>query len=954
MSKNLFNSNTFNSKNIKNSNTIEGITLNDAEVDSLTATTATIENLINSEVQANTAKVGITQTQADEITSFRETILSTGQIEIATNSAPQLLVNRSSGGGDGIVRVRGGRTNTGHETAQLYFENSNVITGNIGIFGTIVGEKTTGNNGDLGDLVFKTTSAVNSGVYTNAEAMRLTSNNTIEISASSTTLKSLLSTDASVDTTIDNKLGLVHTTAAGYTTFDGNIFLGRSSNYRPYYMGLLGDDATNSNVFCIAGVGGSGDNPDPVFAVNENGNGEFAARVTAPLFVDGGANDLRTDIDSKQPALTVGDGVNINSNTISFDPSTVTSTVNFSGTGVGVTASGDIEAGGSLKYTDTLGVVINVETELRSKQDNLTIDTAVDSVSENPVENRAVYTAISNLQSATGTALDLKQLKFEVGGTTRLTLDTSTTPNLLSVNSTNTVTLGSNDLVLGGGIFAYLLNNYNKKLTIGSNSTNQLEITSTSTSANNININDILSVKLASSASQTELGLVTGQLLDTEIGNINIPTYTAESGGGIAVNSSREISLDYTNMVNPNTIPRTTVISNANTPQLTVTQPSGSRDAVIIIEGQRTSNLGTPAQLKFQNINSNTGDSRHYFRIAGVETDNANGIGGGVFYNFPLGTDAGKVEALTMSKNGNFNMGGGLVFQDDYKLKINGNFQVTGNTSNSGNSYIKQGLILDPFDMGTTVFTNHNDTSASASSRENIYIKFAPSVDSANDWCYLRNIGGSNAGHLALDFHDDANDVRFSIRNVVSTSSPDVITEVFKVLSTGVTANTSIYRIPQMAIYNFNKTSMSSNVFGNGNRFINPNTRTTGTSFSSHSNGSVTISSNGYYKIRVGANPVTDGYNDRLAFCIYLLIGSTEYFQNQNYNFQGYTYTRNSSDGAFGNINFEDYIYISSGTIIQVRTKLDTNNRNFDDQLSNSQMECYCHLQIERIAETNI
>ena len=50
-------------------------------------------------------------------------------------------------------------------------------------------------------------------------------------------------------------------------------------------------------------------------------------------FVDGGTNDLRTDIESKQPALTVGAGINIASNPISFNPASVTSTVNFSCTG---------------------------------------------------------------------------------------------------------------------------------------------------------------------------------------------------------------------------------------------------------------------------------------------------------------------------------------------------------------------------------------------------------------------------------------------------------------------------------------------------------------------------------------------------------------------------------------------------------------------------------------------
>ena len=53
-------------------------------------------------------------------------------------------------------------------------------------------------------------------------------------------------------------------------------------------------------------------------------------------------------------------------------------------------------------------------------------------------------------------------------------------------------------------------------------------------------------------------------------------------------------------------------------------------------------------------------------------------------------------------------------------------------------------------------------------------------------------------------------------------------------------------------------------------------------------------------------------------------------------------------------LSFEDYIYIASGTTLQVRNRLDTNNLNFDDTLSETQMNNYQYLQIERIATTDI
>lgn len=573
------------------------------------------------------------------------------------------------------------------------------------------------------------------------------------------------------------------------------------------------------------------------------------------------------------------------------------------------------------------------------------------------IESGAVFTGLAEKEDA-----------FNVSAP--LVKTTTSTPHILSIDTTNTVALGSNQLVLGGGIYQYLIDNYNAKLTNGSSL--QLSIDDT---GSGINVNNEISVILATSASATDYGLITGNVLNTELSskqdtltdadnagtNISISaegvisasgggTYTALSNGGLAV-SSNEFSIDLTNTNSRFEIPQNVRIEKDGTPQLLVEPAStSSNNAEIEIRGARNGSTTSPnAILRFANYDSDINDVNNLGRIEGRVSNHTTNIGGMIFSNYADGSS--RTGQLTLSAAGNFNMGDGDTFQDDYKL------QVTGDNNFKGSSYIREGLILDPFDMPVTSFTyGSDDQQSSTTSREDIYIKFAPTSTVANDWAYLRNIGGNNAGHLTFDFHDDTDDVRFSIRNIRSSGvNPDVITDVFDVFSSGVTAHTSIYRIPQMTTYNFNKTSMSNNLFGNGNRFINPNTtRTTGASFSSHSNGSITISANGYYRIRVGANPVTDGYNDRLAFGIYLLIGSTDYFQQQNYNFHGYSYTRNSSDGAFGNISFEDYIYISSGTVIQVRTKLDTDNRNFDNTLTNTQMECYCNLQIERIAETDI
>ena len=112
--------------------------------------------------------------------------------------------------------------------------------------------------------------------------------------------------------------------------------------------------------------------------------------------------------------------------------------------------------------------------------------------------NAELQNATANI-SANTTNISGKQDKFNVDGIV-LTLNTGVTPNVLAVTTSNDVTQASNALVLGGGLYTYLLNNYNKKLTNGSPL--QLQINSTGTG---INVNDELRFILASSASSTDV-----------------------------------------------------------------------------------------------------------------------------------------------------------------------------------------------------------------------------------------------------------------------------------------------------------------------------------------------------------------------------------------------------------------------------------------------------------------
>ena len=296
------------------------------------------------------------------------------------------------------------------------------------------------------------------------------------------------------------------------------------------------------------------------------------------------------------------------------------------------------------------------------------------------------------------------------------------------------------------------------------------------------------------------------------------------------------------------TIDNQVIISRETVPQLSIIQPTGGNDVSIELRGKRTGST-TSRHAKIDLQNSDTGVTpsvRNMVSIVGRVTNHTSNIGGLEIVNYADGLTA--TSALTMSANGNFNIGGGTIFQDDYKVNINGKLNVS----------------------------------------------------------------------------------------------------------------SSIYQIPQMTSYNFDKNVVSNNFWGNGNRQTDlDSTRTVGTAFSTHNSGTLTFTETGTYKIRVSGN-LQSRYNDRLAFAIYLVSlnssnsVTTDYFENTNYNFFSWLYSRNTSDGAHGNISFEDHIYITSGNKIQIRNKLDTNNTNFDDVLIESLLDLYLNMTITKITDQDI
>ena len=75
--------------------------------------------------------------------------------------------------------------------------------------------------------------------------------------------------------------------------------------------------------------------------------------------------------------------------------------------------------------------------------------------------------------------------------------------------------------------------------------------------------------------------------------------------------------------------------------------------------------------------------------------------------------------------------------------------------------------------------------------RDHTYIQFGE-AGTGSDWAYLRQIGVSNDIKLSLDFHDDLNDGKFSLRSIQSTANPDTINEFFTASPNGFSMNAGL------------------------------------------------------------------------------------------------------------------------------------------------------------------
>jgi len=340
-----------------------------------------------------------------------------------------------------------------------------------------------------------------------------------------------------------------------------------------------------------------------------------------------------------------------------------------------------------------------------------------------------------------------------------------------------------------------------------------------------------------------------GNVSNTEYGFLN--GVTSGIQGQLTTLQNATTGLSY---ASPTTsLSQSLIIESSADPQLLITR-SNAGDSSLEIRSKRNNNAGRIVSLDFQNSDAQLASPiGNLGSIVGRVTNTATNVGGLEIVNYA--DNSTPSTALLMTHNGNFSLGTGVSFQDDYNLSVG---------------------------------------------------------------------GAVNVGNF---FH-----------------------------------------IPHMQIFNFDKSRVEAATWGNGSKQPTlTSDRTSGVAFCTHLNGVITFSSAGSYKIKASGNLQNVNYNDRLTFAIYLATFdssndpvSPDYFQNEDFNFFSWLSVGNNTTNAQGTTYFEDILYIPASTVagevksIQIRNKLDTDSRAFDNTLAQSNLNCYLHIQITKLTDQNI
>ena len=160
-------------------------------------------------------------------------------------------------------------------------------------------------------------------------------------------------------------------------------------------------------------------------------------------------------------------------------------------------------------------------------------------------------------------------------------------------------------------------------------------------------------------------------------------------------------------------------------------------------------------------------------------------------------------------------------------------------------------------------------------------------------------------------------------------------------------------------VLNYTKNSTSTGSYGNDsvlNSVDTTNSGLIGTSFGSVTNGVMTVSESGTYKISVIMTAEIQTYNNRIVAGSYISYNNNDNFRSQNAGLWGIVYVRDNNFGVGATCSYNTVTELTSGDTVSIKTRVGKNsdNRDYNDTATTSEMHMWCQVEIEQLTTNSV
>lgn len=338
--------------------------------------------------------------------------------------------------------------------------------------------------------------------------------------------------------------------------------------------------------------------------------------------------------------------------------------------------------------------------------------------------------------------------------------------------------------------------------------------------------------------------------------------------------------------------------------QLGITTPTDNTATILTLLGKETSVSGVSGGHTTEILFGNTisGSTKYFGSITTTLTDATNNLGDLILNSY---TNTSRTEYI--------------------RLKQSGQIDLKKNTEIDGNLTLTSGKVL--------AIPNHTNVETALTTNASNIATNATNISS------LSSQQTTNTNAIATN--------TTALTGITYASSGDLTT-----IDNHVSITRDLNHTPRMFRINFDKDEATNNLWGGDNvaDTIKSSVQT-GTAFHSGiSNGLITISVAGFYRIKYQASVENDGQNGRITAGAFLKVNSTGYWKDDDHSFFASCYIRDDQEGDMASFQFEDYKDLAANDVISFPTKLNLGtNTGFTDTTAEGNLDWFGGVTLELI-----